>query len=94
MPAADLTTPQLIEECYAAMNAGQEVSAPVARCIAGYWHGGQGSAFYSFASSGHYDRDALLRELSDNIAASYRDLDADDRVPLDMLGTYLINRQS
>jgi hypothetical protein len=94
MSAADLTTPQLIGECRIAQNAGMEVSDAVAQCIAGYWHGGMGSAFYSFASSGHYDRSALLRELSDVIASSYREVDEDDRMVLDMLGTYLVNRDS
>jgi hypothetical protein len=69
-----------------------EIATGAARAIAGLWHGGQGSAFYAFSSSGHYDRDALLAELSDVIAHSYNSAPADDRLMLDMLGTYLINR--
>lgn len=72
----------------------RELSDDEARAVASAWHGGQASAFYSFASSGHYDRDALLRELSDTIQASYTTASSADRLALDMLVTYLINRQS
>lgn len=76
-----------------AANAGVEVDDDTARAIASAWHGGQGSAFYSFASTGHYDRDALLSELSDVIHASYTLGSPADRLMLDHMGTYLINRR-
>jgi len=75
-----------------AYNAGVEVTDEVARAIAAAWHGGQMSAFYSFSSAGHFDRTALLDELSENIGQSYGDADAADRLALNMFGTYLLNR--
>ncbi len=36
-----------------------------ARVIASWWHGGQSSALYALASTGYFDRDALLAELAD-----------------------------
>lgn len=78
----------------AAFDAGEEVADDVARAIANAWHGGQGSPFYSFASSGNYDRAALLAELSSVIALSYHHANNRDRLSLDMLGTYLVNRDA
>jgi len=82
--------------CKSAQDRGVEVHEDVARAIAGQWHDGQASAFYSFASSGYYDRDALLRELSDTIADAYHRPDATvrERLMLDVLGTYLMNREA
>lgn len=71
-----------------------EVSTQCARAIAGLWHGGQWTALYAFASSGNYDREALMQENSDNIKQSYGAGDLVERAMLDMLGTYLINRKS
>ena len=92
--ALDLTTPQLNSIVADTAAQGFELDDAVAQTVAAYWHGGQGSAFYAFASSGHYDRAALLRELSDVIAASYNlpNTGADGRLQLDMFGTYLVNR--
>lgn len=82
----------ILSACMASQRRAEEISEEVARAIAGQWHAGQGSAFYAFASSGHYDRSALLAELSEIIGRSYSGLSADDRLPLDMIGTYLIGR--
>ncbi len=38
--------------------------ALAARVLASHWHGGQSSALYAFASSGHLDADACIYELS------------------------------
>jgi hypothetical protein len=93
MPASlDLTTAVLNDRCRWAQEDGRELSDGEAATVASYWHNGQASAFYAFASSGHYDRDALLRELSDCIATSYAYATFADRLQLDMLGTYLLNR--
>jgi hypothetical protein len=73
---------------------GVEISDGCVEAIAGLWHSGQGSPFYAFASSGHFDRAELLRELSDTIATSYALASPADRAQLDMMGTYLTNRQS
>jgi hypothetical protein len=73
---------------------GQELSDHLARQVAGYWHDGQWTAFYAFASSGHYDRTGLLRELSDTIADCYATAADEDRLQLDMLGTYFVNRDA
>lgn len=86
----------IVSACHEAQQDGREVSDDVARAIAGQWHDGQATAFYSFASTGHYDRDALLAELSGTIADAYDApgrATADARLMLDMLGTYLINRR-
>lgn len=88
----DLTTPELNKIVLSTQDQGFDLDDDVAATVASYWHGGQGSAFYAFCSSGHYDRSALLRELSEVISASYDMADEDDRRQLDMLGTYLINR--
>jgi hypothetical protein len=76
-----------------ASDLGVEVDDNVARAIASAWHGGQGSAFYAFASSGHFDREALQHELSSNIAVLYRHASGAEQLAMDMLGTYLINRE-
>lgn len=36
-----------------------------ARHIASEWHGGQGSPFYAFSSSGHVDRVGMERETAE-----------------------------
>jgi len=89
-----MTTDQLNSAVRSAHDAGVEVSDGVAATIASYWHSGMSSAFYAFASSGHYDRDALLRELSDTINMAYDGSGASDRLQLDMLGTYFLNRKA
>ena len=73
---------------------GVELSDDVARAVAAAWHSGQGSAFYAFNSSGYCDRSAMLSELSDIIHRSYDRASAADRLALDMMGTYLINRET
>lgn len=83
---------QTIADCDHAQTLGEEIQESTARTIASWWHDGQDSALYAFASSGHYDRTALLAELSDTIAISYTNCNDDDKLALDMLGTYLLNR--
>lgn len=75
--------------CLYRSNAGAEITEEIARAICGQWHDGQTSAMYAFSSSGHYDREGLLVELSNcyNDPANIHDL------PLNMLGTYLLNRK-
>lgn len=90
----DLTYNEVIAECRAAQEHGEELPDNVARTACSYWHDGQGSAFYAFASSGHYDRSALLAELSVAIATAYDTQSVNDNLPLDMLGTYFINREA
>jgi len=93
VPASlDLTTNQLNAVILDTQDQGFELDDAVAATVASYWHSGQNSAFYAFASSGHYDRAALLRELSDCIARCYVGASDEDKRQLDMLGTYLINR--
>jgi len=75
-----------------ASDEGRELDDSEARAVASAWHGGQSSAFYSFASSGHFDADELSRELSRTIAQSYATANAADRLALDMMGTYIIAR--
>jgi hypothetical protein len=75
-----------------ASDMGVEVDDDVARAIASAWHSGQSSAFYAFASSGHFDRDDLSRELSSTIGHAYWTASAADRLALDMFGTYCLNR--
>lgn len=73
---------------------GEELADDVARTVASWWHSGQESAFYAFSSSGHFDRDDLLGELSRTIGSDYRSADDDGRLSLDMLGTYFVGRWS
>lgn len=83
----------LLDRARDAQRAGVEIDDDLARAFAAHWHSGQGSAFYSFASTGTYDRAALLRELSDTIATDYATVPAGARIALDMLGTYFVNRE-
>jgi hypothetical protein len=75
-----------------ASDLGVELDDDVARAVASSWHSGQSSAFYAFASSGHFAREDLLRELSDHIAQAYSYASAADQLALDMFGTYCLNR--
>ena len=79
--------------CVNAQNASREIDDDIARLICSQWHDGQASAMYAFASSGHFDRAALLEELSATIARDYTAQAPKFRLSLDMLGTYLINRR-
>ena len=88
----DLSSSRIDQIVRETQERGDELETDVARTVASYWHGGQFTAFYKFVSSGHYDRDALLRELSETIAQCYGSADADGRLELDMLGTYFVNR--
>jgi hypothetical protein len=42
---------------------GLPLDEDYARVVAGWWHGGQSSALYAFASSGHAEKWAMEREL-------------------------------
>lgn len=67
----------------------REISDAAARVIAGWWHGGQASALYSFASCGAIDR----RRLADEYVPLYVGLPefSFDRLALDYLGTYWLH---
>ena len=79
-------------ECRQAQAEGREISDACARVIASWWHNGQGSPGYAFVSTGAYGSSTdLWRDLTDN-GREYDRADADDRLALDMLGTYLLNR--
>lgn len=69
----------------------REISDSAARVIAGWWHGGQASAFYSFASCGAIDRERI----TDEYVMAYADegLSPFDRVALDYFGTYLLHAE-
>lgn len=69
---------EIEEDPYAALDTSDctyASTALAARIIAGWWHGGQGSALYAFASTGHFDRDELLYELDKRVDDS-DDVDA------------------
>lgn len=83
----------LREHCIARQEQRQEIDTDAARAICYSWHGGESSAFYSFVSTKHYDRAALLDELSTVISEAYDHVDSDDKLELDMLGTYFLNRK-
>jgi hypothetical protein len=89
-----MTFSEVVASCKLAQSRMEEVHENVARAICGYWHNGQGSAFYAFSSAGYYNREALLLELSACISDGYDLGESADRLALDMLGTYLINRQN
>jgi hypothetical protein len=93
LPINDLPYVALVDRCRIAQEQGLEVGEELARALCSHWHGGQGSAMYAFSSAGAYHRARLLEELSLTIAESYRAIPARERVALDMLGTYLINRR-
>lgn len=69
----------------------REIDLPTARLIASQWHGGGGSRLYSFASTGvmHYGASETWGEVAD----CYRPASKADRLALDWLGTYLVNRE-
>lgn len=65
-----------------------EITTDRARAIASDWHDGQASALYSFASSGHFDADALLREIEAELARLLVSDDSTDDA-LDMVKSLL-----
>jgi hypothetical protein len=77
--------------CRRAQALGVEISDGTARTIAAMWHGGQDTAGYRFASTGAIEPDGVTAIWRD-LGADYSTASADDRLALDMLGTYLLNR--
>lgn len=79
-------------ECQSAQADGREISDGTARTIASWWHGGQYTDGYSFASTGNIgdSPESLWRELGGD---EYGQQGPTMRLALDMLGTYLLNRE-
>src|SRR5690242_4828469 len=80
-------------ECRAAQAAGREITDGCARTIASWYHspGAGGEAGSAFSSTGAITGPTdVYRSLIDD-PALYTDADPDDRLALDMMGTYLIN---
>lgn len=78
-----------VERCYGV----EELSEEHARRVAGWFHGGQWSSLYAFASSGHFDRALMSGEVSDLVTRFYDQMDEADRKALNLLGTYVMNRK-
>lgn len=78
-------------ECRSAQAAGEEISDACAKAI-GRWYQSPGRPnTVSFVSYGAI-AEGLWREFTDN-GALYEAGDPDEKLALDMLGTYLINRE-
>jgi len=76
----------VVRNCRAAQDAGHEIDDATARVIASWWH--DGAAGYEFTSTGTVNP-RVRRWLSDTIVSEYTALGEDDRLALDMLGTYM-----
>lgn len=71
----------------------EEISDGCARTIASWYHDGGVSDTYAFVSSGAIVADSLWRQFTNN-GTLYDSADADDKLALDALGTYLLNREN
>ncbi len=65
----------------------REISDAAARVIASWWHSGQGSAFYSFASTGAIDKSRLIVEWQQ--AHNHTDVSDFDQLALDYFSAYI-----
>lgn len=70
----------------------EEISDACARVIASWYHDGGTSDTYAFVSSGAILADNLWRQFTNN-GSLYETADADNKLALDALGTYLLNRE-
>lgn len=81
-------------ECRAAQSEGREISDGCARTIATWYHdpspSGQAGSAFSHTGAIADPTDDTYRSLVSS-PSLYTDATADDRLALDMLGTYLIN---
>jgi hypothetical protein len=71
-----------------------EIDDGTARVIASWYHAGGGSLGYQFVSTGAIPTpsDDLWNDLTDN-GKLYQEADSRERLCLNMLGTYLLNRK-
>lgn len=70
----------------------EEISDACARTIASWYHDGGTSDTYAFVSTGAIVADDLWRQFTYN-GELYKSADADHKLALDALGTYLLNRE-
>ena len=80
---------ETMDEVRAAHAAGREISDAAALTVASWWQSPRdGAAFAELSTTGAVDVDALSRA----IGAAYSEAQhADDRLALDMLGTWALN---
>lgn len=71
----------------------KEVSDICAKTIASWWQGAgtPGSAFAALASGAETTTEELWVDLKATLTLYYNQLPADDKIPLDMLGTWLLD---
>lgn len=88
-----------LTECRKALAEGREISDACARVIASMFHCGQGSASYSFASTGRIsaseDWSSIVADRSNlwgQMFPDYTVLAPGERLLGDMMGTYLLTR--
>ena len=67
-----------------------EIDHAVARTIGAWWHDGSVTKTIAFSSTGYIAPDLTLFDFH---CGTYASQTADDRLALDMLGTYIVDRQ-
>lgn len=70
---------------------GREIDHAFARTIGSWWHDGRITATIAFTSTGYIHPDLTLHLFH---GGAYSDQTADDKLALDMLGTYLVDRRA
>lgn len=69
---------------------GQEISHAVARTIGSWWHDGRVTATMQFSSTGYIAENLTPYTFHEG---TYSEQTEGDRLALDMLGTYLLDRR-
>lgn len=76
--------------CRERQTEGREIDHGVARTIGAWWHDGRIMDTIAFTSTGFIGKDVSAQTFHEG---AYAGQSADDRLALDMLGTYLVDRQ-
>lgn len=89
--AQHLSTTAAVAECHRAHGV-REISDEAAVTIAALWQspGRTGAALAALASGAPVDTEALSLDISQTISEHYQGASAEDRLTLDMLGTWAI----
>lgn len=89
-----LTADDVHSICRASARSGVEIPDQAARIIASWWQssGTIGSALASLASGREVEDVLLGLDISATIAAHYRHATLDDKLALDMLGTWFVRK--
>lgn len=81
---------RVFQHCRERQAEGREIDHGVARVIGAWWHDGRIMDTIAFTSTGHVAEDLTPRTFYET---GYESFSPDDRLALDMLGTYLMDRK-